>query len=225
MNILQILPKLETGGVETGVVDFSKELSKRGHKSVVASAGGKLVKEIIQFGAVHYTLPVDKKNPLVIIGMVNRIRDIIRKEGIDIVHARSRAPAYSAFFAAYLEKRPFITTCHGYYSTHILSRVMGWGKYVVVASQSMAKHMIDDFGVPIERIRLISRGVDLEKLPYKEITLEPKKEYTVGIIGRITPLKGHTHFIRALSKVVRVMPHVKAPVSYTHLTLPTKRIV
>ena len=77
--------------------------------------------------------------------------DIIEKEDIDIVHARSRAPAFSSFLASHKKKVAFVTTCHGYYSKHIFSRVMGWGKLIIVASQVIAKHMIEDFGTPRER--------------------------------------------------------------------------
>ncbi|MFH0731369.1 MAG: lipopolysaccharide heptosyltransferase II [Candidatus Omnitrophota bacterium] len=211
MNILQVLPELKSGGVETGVVDLNKELVKKNHKSVVISAGGTLVEKIVKAGGIHYELQVDRKNPLTILGMVGKICDVIKKEDIDIIHARSRAPAFSSFLASYRENVPFITTCHGYYSNHLLSRVMGWGKFVIVASHVIAKHMIEDFGVPRERIRLIPRGVDLEKFEYTP--LSSRKEhagFTIGVIARITPLKGHKHFIRAMSKVVRTIPNAKA---------------
>jgi len=210
MNILQVLPELKSGGVETGTVDLAKELISKGHKSVVISNGGELSKDLVKSGGIHYKLPVHEKSPITIISMIGKIRDIIKKEEIDIVHARSRVPAMSAFFAAHMMRVPFITTCHGYYSRHIFSRVMGWGKFVIVASNVIARHMIKNFGVPRERIRFIPRGVDLDKFQYtKPATDKPKKEYKIGIIGRITPIKGHVFLIRAISNVVRIMPNVK----------------
>jgi len=211
MNILQILPELNSGGVETGTVDLAKELIRRGHKAIVISNGGSMLDKLKESGAVHYKLPVHEKNPITIISMISKIREIIREEGVDIVHARSRVPAISSFFAAKLEKTLFITTCHGHYSTHIFSRPMGWGRFVVVASNAVARHMINNFLVPRDRIRLIPRGVDLEgfrlRSPGKR---SHKKEFVIGLIGRITPIKGHIYFIRAMSKVVRLMPNAKA---------------
>ncbi|NQT90821.1 MAG: lipopolysaccharide heptosyltransferase II [Candidatus Omnitrophica bacterium] len=210
MNILQILPELKSGGVETGTVDLARELIKQGHKAVVISNGGKLVKDLTASGAIHYCLPVHEKSPITVFSTIKKIRVIIEKENIQIVHARSRVPAISSFFAAYQTKVPFITTCHGYYSTHILSRVMGWGRYVIVASNLIARHMIKDFGVAREKIRLIPRGVDLERFTYRAPGADSaKKEYAIGIIGRITPIKGHITLIRAMTKVVRLMPKVK----------------
>ncbi len=210
MNILQILPELESGGVETGTIDLAKELVKQGHKAVVISRGGKLAEELSSFGGKHYSLPVHEKNIFTVISMISAVREIIKKEDIDIVHARSRVPAISSFFASRLEKRVFITTCHGHYSKHIFSRVMGWGRFVIVSSNVVARHMINNFNVPRQRIRLIPRGVDLEKFKYSGPDIaRAKKEYTIGLIGRITPIKGHIYFIRAISKVVRRMPNIK----------------
>ena len=210
MNILQILPELNSGGVETGTIDLAKELVKQGHKAVVISNGGRLVDELKASGGIHYSLPVHKKSLLTLFESIDKIKDIIEKENIDVVHARSRAPAWPAFFAARLAKRPFITTCHGHYSMHFFSRVMGWGKFVIVSSNVVARHMINDFKVPHDRIKLIPRGVDLDKFTYKEPDArQSKKEFTIGMVGRITPIKGHIFLIRAVSKVARIIPNIK----------------
>jgi lipopolysaccharide heptosyltransferase II len=203
MNILQILPELNVGGVETGTRDFAKYLVKMGHKSVVVSNGGTLVSELERQGSKHYALPVHKKSLFIILWMIPKLIEIIRKEEIDIIHARSRVPAWIAFFAARLTHKVFITTCHGYYRTHLFSRPMGWGKLVVCPSQVIANHMNKDFGLPLERIRLIPRGVDLER--FKFIPPDNKKidVFNIGIIGRLSPGKGHTYFLRAIARVVR----------------------
>ncbi|MFA5362679.1 MAG: GT4 family glycosyltransferase PelF [Candidatus Omnitrophota bacterium] len=219
MNILQILPELNVGGVETGTVDLAKYLVRLGHKSVVVSAGGPLVKDLQECGAIHYQLPVHRKSLITGVKMVFKLAEIIRKEEIDIVHARSRVPAWIAYFASRKAGKVFITTCHGYYSAGFLSSVMGWGRRVIVPSNVIALHMINDFGVPHERIRLISRSVDLEKFEYAFPERNGKKEFTVGIIGRLTSLKGHIYFIKAMAKAARVIPSLKvlivgdAPVS------------
>lgn len=209
MNILQILPTLDVGGVETGSVDLARYLAQNGHRAVVVSGGGRLVKELDMPGARHYTLPVGKKSLINIVRMVRAVSEIIRKEDINIVHGRSRVPALVGFFAAKITGKAFITTAHGYYKNHPLSRVMSWGKYVIVASNIMAKHMMDDFGVPRERIRLIPRGVDLARFTFRNPDTYRPSGFTVGMVSRITPLKGHSDFIRAISILYRQIPQLK----------------
>ena len=209
MNILQILPELNVGGVETGTLDLAKYLVRLGHKAVVVSNGGELVKELESNGAIHYQLPVHKKSIVSIIKMIPQLAAIIKKENIDIVHARSRVPAWAAFFACRRTNTVFITTCHGYYKKHPFSFVMGWAKRVIVLSNVIARHMIDDFNVPYERIALVPRSVDLERFIYLSPDKKRNGTFNVGIIGRITPLKGHLHFIKAMAKAARVIPSLK----------------
>lgn len=209
MKILQILPELNVGGVETGTLDLSKYLVRLGHKVVVVSAGGALVKELEASGAKHYTLPVHKKSIFLMYKLIPLLAGIIKQEEIEIVHARSRVPAWIAYFACRRTKAVFITTCHGYYKKHFFSMVMGWAKRVIVLSNVIARHMIDDFGVPHDRIRLVPRSVDLERFKYLDPKSKRKEEFNVGIIGRITPLKGHLHFIKAMARISRTVPRLK----------------
>lgn len=209
MNVLQILPELNVGGVETGTLDLARYLIKHGHKAVVVSNGGPLVKELQECGAIHYQLPVHKKSVFSIIKQIKPLAEIIQKEKIDIVHARSRVPAWIAYWACRRTKTVLITTCHGYYRKHFFSFVMGWAKRVIVLSNIIARHMIEDFGVPHERIRLIPRSVDLERFKYMSPDKKRGQVFNVGIIGRITPLKGHLDFIKAMAKVIRVVPRIK----------------
>jgi len=209
MNVLQILPSLEVGGVETGTIDLARYLVKKAHKAIVISGGGRFVRELDKIGARHYTLPVGKKSLFYMIRMVRAIADIIRNEDIDIVHVRSRVPALAVFIAARITNRVFLTTAHGYYKKHFLSVVMGWGRFVIVPSNIIGKHMINDFGVPHERIRFIPRGVDLSKFKFRDPKKHVSKTFTVGMVSRITPLKGHSYFIKAISLLYRKIPNLK----------------
>ncbi|MFH1848382.1 MAG: lipopolysaccharide heptosyltransferase II [Candidatus Omnitrophota bacterium] len=210
MNILQILPELKVGGVETGTVDLARYLVKNGHKAVVISGGGRLVKQLKDENIRHYELPVGKKSLFTIITMIGRVAEIIKQEEIDIVHARSRVPAIVAFFASKIARATFITTAHGYYKRHLFSRVMGWGKFVIVASNVMARHMMENFGVPHDRIKLIPRGVDLDSYRFRQDPEKSRSGCRIGMIGRITPIKGHSYFIRAIASLWRNTPNIKA---------------
>jgi len=209
MNILQVLPKLNVGGVEKGTIEVARYLTLKGHKAVVVSAGGPLEKKLAAIGARHYTLPVGRKNPFNIIGCYFQLKRIIRKENIDIVHARSRVPAISAYFAARATRKIFITTAHGQYKKHLISRVMGWGKVVIAANETMARHMKDNFNVPFRKIRIIPRGVDLEKFAFRLPSSARGKDLRIGMICRFTPLKGHLDFLKAASYVARRVPNLK----------------
>jgi len=187
MRILQILPELNVGGVETGTVDFAKYLSEHGYYSVVVSHGGELVPELEQQGIRHYTLPVHQKNPFSALSAIKKLRQIILKEKIDIVHARSRVPAWIAFFACRHTPAQFLTTCHGHYSVQFFSRVMAFSKLIIVPSQVIGRHMIDHFHFSPENIRHIPRSVDLKRFNI-ERDRGGQTDYVVAMVGRLTPL-------------------------------------
>ncbi len=209
MKILQILPELKVGGVERGTVDFAKYLIAHGHQAIVISNGGGMVSELNEAGAKHYKLPVHQKNILKMIQMIKRVRKIIQDENVQIVHARSRIPAWIAYFACRKTEASFMTTCHGYYGNHLTSQVMGWSKLVIVPSQSIGRLMIDQFKVQPENIRCIPRSVDLTRFKPKDETTSSASQCVIAIVGRLTPLKGHTYFLRAMAQVVRSIPYAK----------------
>ena len=223
LTILQILPALSVGGVETGTVDLTRALIAKGHRAVVISSGGVLVKELSAAGAIHYTLPVHRKNPWTIFQTAHRVAEIVESHGVDVIHARSRVPAWIGFLAwrrvvaktsfrlGGRDRVPaFVTTAHGYYSVHPGSVVVGWGRCVIAISEAIARHMIDHFRVSSQRIRLIPRGVELEKFAWREPRKEaPHKEWRLATIGRVTPIKGHRDLIRAFGIVAKSFPRAK----------------
>ena len=206
MKVLQLIPALDVGGTERGTVELAKGLIQRGHEALVVSDGGELVTLLESCGAKHISLPVGSKSPWTFLRMVRKVSELIVEEKVDLVHARSRVPGLIGFLACRRRRVPFVTTCHGYYRKNIFGTAMGWGKRVIVSSHAIGRHMLDDFEVSEERLRLIPRGVDLEAFPYRSPRRRPQREKTVGMIGRITPLKGHVDFIRAMSRVVRIFP-------------------
>ena len=200
---MQTLPMMNIGGVERGVLDISK-YSK--DKIIVVSGGGRLVEELKKTGAVHYTLPVYKKSFFSLF-LIGKIKKIIKNEKVEIVHARSRVPAWISFFATRNLDADFITTAHGAYSKHTFSEVMGWGKFVICPSKVIARHMTRNFGVEEEKIRIITRWVDLDKFKFKD----PKERITsnsIVSIGRISPSKGFEYLIKAFREVIRTNPYL-----------------
>src|SRR3954471_9351050 len=117
--VLQVVPSLVTGGVEQGTVDLAGALVAAGWTAYIASAGGPMEKELARVGARHITLPLASKNPLVIRRNAKALADLIRRGRIDIVHARSRAPAWSALSAARATGRRFVTTFHNAYDADL----------------------------------------------------------------------------------------------------------
>jgi len=209
MNVLQIIPKLELGGAERGVVDFAKYLVNHGHKAVVISNGGRLLEELQKVGAKHYQLPVHRKSLLSVIHCARAISHIILSEDIDIVHARSRVPAWSSYFATRALPCEFIITAHGYYSIHFLSRVASYGKFIICPGKVIATHMIEDFGCPSSKVRIIHRSVDLEKFKYLPYSQRSRDKFIISYIGRISPIKGIEYLLQAMKKVARNFPFVK----------------
>ncbi len=209
MKVLQLLPSLEVGGVERGVVDLARAMKKIGVETVVISSGGELVGELRKMGVAHYTLPVHKKS-LLSLKLVPKIVEIIHRERIDIIHGRSRVPAWLGWFAARQTGKPFVTTCHGYYSKHFLSFVMGWGKRVIAISRVIARHMIDDFGVLPSKIRLVHRGIDLSQFPFDPNHYDKKSPvFRIINVGRLSPIKGQLEFLQAVHLLRRKLHPVE----------------
>ncbi|UCC95875.1 MAG: glycosyltransferase, partial [Candidatus Omnitrophota bacterium] len=206
MKVMQILPKMNVGGVERGVVDLVRYLgSGKDIEHIVVSGGGRLADDLKHEGAICYQLAVYKKSPTSIF-LIPRLRKIIEREGVDIIHARSRVPAWISFFASRKSNTHFITTAHGVYKNKWWSEVMGWGKFVICPSRGVARHMHTTFGVPEEKIIVINRWVDVNRFTFLEYKHRRKSNIIVSI-GRISPSKGYEHLIEAFKKVIRFQPY------------------
>lgn len=219
-TILQVLPALGvSGGVERGTVEIAQAISSAGGRPVVVSSGGGRVHEVKRVGADHVELPVHSKNPLVMYANVARLARVIRDEGVDVVHARSRAPAWSAYFAAKSTGVPFMTTFHGTYSAgSALKRrynsVMTRGERVIAISRFIGGHIRQVYGVPASKIRIIHRGVNLDRFDPGKVTAERvaalATDWRLGdglsvvmLPGRLTRWKGQKKFIEAVGKLGR----------------------
>ncbi|MDJ0932845.1 glycosyltransferase family 4 protein [Breoghania sp.] len=168
-TILQVVPELETGGVERTAVDMAQACKARGWRALVASAGGRLEAELAQVGGEHIAMPLASKNPFVMAANAGRLAEIVRREEVSILHARSRAPAWSALYAARKIDVPFVTTYHGAYGQKnalkgFYNSVMARGDAVIANSHYTAGLIRDRYGVSGERVTVIHRGSDIEAI-------------------------------------------------------------
>ncbi|MEJ2491681.1 MAG: glycosyltransferase [Desulfuromonadales bacterium] len=162
MKVVQLLPELNEGGVERGVVELNREFVKRGIESVVISAGGRQAPQIVADGGRHICLDVAAKNPLTAWQRVRLLRKQFDHLQPDVIHARSRVPAWLAYLAN-CHQRPFVTTVHGFNSVNRYSRIMTRGDRVICVSGAIRDFVQEHYGVADERLRLIPRGVDLKQ--------------------------------------------------------------
>ncbi len=217
--VLQVLPSLVTGGVERGTIEMTQAIAAAGGTALVASAGGRLVSAITHAGGRHLTLPLMTKDPLNIWLNAGRLAALIRRNGVDIVHARSRAPAWSAWLAARRTGAHFVTTYHGAYSENLplkrhYNAVMAKGERVIAISHFIAGLIMARHRVNPARIRVIPRGVDIAAFDPDAVSGEriarlaqawrlPDGMRTIVLPGRLSRWKGQEILIHAMARLAR----------------------
>lgn len=214
INVVQMLPDLECGGVEQGTLEMGRFLVEQGHTSIVISADGKMVNQLEREGSTHLPWAVGAKSPRCLASL-RPLRRLLGHGNIDILHMRSRLPAWIGFLALIgipAPRRPvIITTFHGFYSINSYSRVMLKGDCTIAVSDAVKKHIHAEYGVR-ENIRRIHRGVDAEKFNPAAVsrirseTLRKKwglrEDIPVILLpGRVSRLKGHCHFLNSLAEL------------------------
>jgi len=215
--ILQVLPALNSGGVEQGVIDINAAIVRAGGHSIVVSSGGSRMNEVAKAGGVHITLPVDGKNPLVIAANIARLRKVIRDYNVDIVHACSRAPAWSAGRAVRGTSAKYVTSCHAAHKIsgplkRLYNSSIARGERVIAVSHFLADYLEQNYRVPPDKIRVIHRGLALEHFHPNSVTPErlikmaqqwrvPDGASVVMLPGRISRIKGHMFLIDAISQL------------------------
>jgi glycosyltransferase involved in cell wall biosynthesis len=217
--VLQVVPSLVSGGVERGTVDLAGALVAAGWTAYVASAGGPMEHQLTRVGAHHIKLPLASKNPLVMRRNAGALIGLIRRHRIDVVHARSRAPAWSAWSAARATGRRFVTTFHNAYDTDLplkrwYNSVMARGERVIAISQFVGAHVESIYDVASDRLRVIPRGVDLATFDPNRVNGErvvalarrwrvPDDAAVIMLPGRLTRWKGGLDFIEAVALLKR----------------------
>jgi len=214
LTVLQVLPSLEGGGVERGTLEVAAELVRQGHRSLVISTGGRLVATLERGGSHHFSWPLGRKS-LSTFRFVRPLRRFLMEQRVDIVHVRSRMPAWVVWLAwrgMDPASRPrLVTTVHGLYSVSPYSAVMTRGERVIAVSETVIRYIRENYPQTApERIRLIHRGVDREAFPFGYLPAQgwqaawydanPRfsDARVLTLAGRLTRLKGHQEFIRLI---------------------------
>ena len=217
LTVLQLLPGLESGGVERGTLELAAGLVQAGHRSLVMSGGGQQVSRLTGQGSEHYLWPIGRKSLWTLL-LARRLRRLIREQQVDIVHARSRMPAWVAWRAlqrmAPASRPHFVTTVHGLYSVGRYSSVMTRGEAVIAVSDAARRYVLKNYpDIDPARVQRIDRGIDPVIYPfgyrppdswvnrwYQEhpFLLE---QNLLTLPGRITRLKGHLDFLELLARL------------------------
>jgi glycosyltransferase involved in cell wall biosynthesis len=218
-TILQVIPSMQSGGAEQSCIDVTAAIVRAGGLALVATSGGRWTAEIIRAGGKIIQMPLKSKNPFVMWRNAARLEEVIRQYRVNIVHARSRAPAWSAYWAAERTGASYMTTFHAAYKfdsrfKHKYNSVMVRGKRIIAISQFIAQHILDHYNVNPAKIRVIYRGTPMEKFhpnmiqPERLVKLArewsvPDDKHLILMPSRLTRIKGHHVLIEALAKMRR----------------------
>jgi glycosyltransferase involved in cell wall biosynthesis len=213
--ILQIIPQLDTGGAERTVIDIAAALTAAGFAAPVVSAGGRMEDELRAAGGELIRLPAASKSPWTILSNAGRIEDLVEQHDIKLIHARSRAPAWSGLIAAKATGVPFIATHHGIYGAsnalkRLYNSVMVRGAAVIANSEWTAAHIAEQYGSLAKRVVVIPRGVDTARFDPAGIAPErvtalraawgaDENDVVLLLPGRLTSWKGQAVLIAALA--------------------------
>ncbi|MFH7806111.1 MULTISPECIES: glycosyltransferase family 4 protein [unclassified Acinetobacter] len=228
MKVMQLLPELNSGGVERGTLEIARALVAEGHESLVVSNGGRLVAQLEAEGSTHLMLAIHKK-ALSSLWQIRPLRQLIEQHQPDIVHIRSRVPAWLTHFALKgipAARRPhLISTVHGFYSINRYSQIMTQAEKVIAVSDSVVKYITDNYkNCPAQDIVRIYRGIDPTAFPhgyqpsvqwlnqtFKDFP-ELENKFLLCLPGRITRLKGHETLIGLVEKLQQQYPNLHAVV-------------
>ena len=216
-GILQVLPALMSGGVEREVLDTAEAIVKKGYRSFIASSGGRLISQLYQQGSRHFTLPLDSKNPFTILANVAKLKNIVELNDIDIIHAQSRAPAWSSYYAAKLANCHFVTTIHGVHQTKgflkkYYNSVMTKGEIVIAVSEFISEYAKANYSFDKQKLEVIHCGTNIEKFNYNNVDDKrmvelarslriPTDKPIIMLPGRLSRNKGHLFLLEAIKKL------------------------
>lgn len=217
LRIMQILPSLKQGGVETGTIEIAAALQQANISNIVVSSGGPMTDSLKKLGIPHITLPVQSKNPFVIWKNAKKLAAIVKEYQITLMHVRSRAPAWSVWLASKKTGIPFISSYHGIYGIKpklkkLYNQVMLKGQHTIAVSDYVKQHLINEYNYPPEKITVIHRGADLNRFNIDKVTPQKIQEFAdknqipmdkpiLTLVGRLSKMKGQLELIQALQQM------------------------
>ena len=218
LTVLQLLPEMQVGGVEQGTIEIAAALVRAGHRALVVSAGGRLVPALEATGAQHVALPIGRKRLSTLL-LARKLRELCEREQVDIVHARSRLPAWIGHLALRgipAARRPrWVTTVHGPYTVNRYSRIRVSGERVIAISEFIHQYIRRSYpDLDAGRITVIPRGVDRTLYPrdyappaawlaeWRQAHPELARRQALVLPGRLTRWKGQEDFIRLIGRLV-----------------------
>jgi len=223
LTIVQVLPALNSGGVERGTLEISKYLVSKKHRSIVISQGGRMKDKLVLEGGEHIELPIGKKS-LLTLRLIPKIIKILRKNKVDILHVRSRFPAWICLIAIKFmqnKKKPsIVTTFHGPYSINRYSSIMAKGDVVIAVSKMIKTYILKNYKINPKKIFLNYRGVDAKEFPYlfkpkdswinewNKDNPETKNKIILTLPGRVTRWKGQIHFLNIIASLNKDNPNI-----------------
>ncbi|AUZ85715.1 glycosyl transferase [Methylophaga nitratireducenticrescens] len=223
LTVVQVLPSLASGGVERGTLEVGKFLTQQGHRSIVISAGGRLVKKLTRQGSEHISCPIGRKS-LLTLRQIPKLRRFLLSEKVDIVHARSRLPAWICYLTLktipHRQRPRFITTVHGPYSVNAYSAIMTKGEKVIVISEMIREYVLRHYQVNSDKLQLNYRGVDTADFPFgfqpsvqwQELWYQQfpqtRNKILLCLPARITRWKGQQDFIELIAALSKINPQV-----------------
>ncbi len=217
MNILLLTNHLNVGGITSYVYSLACGLKAKGHSVYIGSSAGEALPKFTEAGINFILLPLRTKSevhPNVAVSLIKLLPQIKEKK-IDILHANTRVTQVLACLAGRLSGVPFVSTCHGFFKTRFSRRVFPcWGQKVIAISRQVKEHLLNDFRVNEENIRVIHNGIDIEKFAIHspQSTAEAKIKLrigngsAIGIVARLSDVKGHIYLIEAMKKVLQDFP-------------------
>jgi len=213
MNILYLTSHLDIGGVTSYILSLASGMKKRGHNVYVASGAGGVLPSFLENDIFYLPIPIKTKqelSPKVFISLYKLLK-ILKGKNIDIIHANTRVTQVLATLLNKFTGTRYISTCHGFFKRRLSRRIFPcWGLKVIAISEAVKDHLLEDFAIKEEDIRLIHNGIDIDKFKVQspESKAKKKKELgltngpLVGIVGRLSSVKGHFYLIEAMKNVL-----------------------
>ncbi|MDD5130188.1 MAG: glycosyltransferase family 4 protein [Candidatus Omnitrophica bacterium] len=218
MKILFIANHLNVGGITSYLLTLAGGLKEKGHRVYLASSGGEMENKFVQAGIILLKAPLKTKSeisPKIFLSFW-KLKRMIQQYNIDLIHSHSRTTQVLGAWLGRSLGKPHLFTCHGFFRPKLFRKIFGcWGQKIIAISQQVKEHLVTDFELPADKIIVINNGIDTNNFGdfsarvNMRRDLGAKNDFLVGIIARLSDVKGHIYLIRAMREVVKKIPNTK----------------